>query len=176
MPHDSNADQSQVITLRKPAATDGPTIWKLIRACKPLDENSLYANLIQAEHFRETSVIAEIGGEVVGWISGHIIPKSGDFFVWQVAVGEKARGVGLGKTMLLDLIARNAVKDAPNLQTTITKSNAASWGLFQSFARLIGGAMHDEPHFIREIHLDDAHPTEHLVTISLPPAADRQRG
>ncbi len=121
MPNDTSPLRAQAMTLRKPVATDGPAIWKLVRACKPLDENSLYANLIQAEHFRDTCVVAEIGDEVVGWISGHIIPQSGEIFVWQVAVGEKARGLGLGKTMLLDLVDRDAVKQAKFMKTTITK-------------------------------------------------------
>lgn len=175
MPNDTSPLRAQAMTLRKPVATDGPAIWKLVRACKPLDENSLYANLIQAEHFRDTCVVAEIGDEVVGWISGHIIPQSGEIFVWQVAVGEKARGLGLGKTMLLDLVDRDAVKQAKFMKTTITKENAASWALFRSFARLIGGTLQGAPHFLQETHLDGAHATEHLVTISLPLEADRPR-
>ena len=175
MPNDSAPLRTQALTLRKPDATDGPAIWRLVRACTPLDENSLYANLIQAEHFRDTCVVAEIGGEVVGWISGHIIPHSGEIFVWQVAVGENARGLGLGKTMLLDLVSRDVVKQATSLKTTITKGNDASWALFRSFARLIGGTLQDAPHFLHETHLDGAHATEHLVTLSLPPQADRPR-
>ena len=50
--------------LRKPEATDGAAIWDLVRACKPLDENSMYANLIQADHFRDTCVLAELDDEV----------------------------------------------------------------------------------------------------------------
>jgi L-2,4-diaminobutyric acid acetyltransferase len=46
----------------------------------------MYANLIQADHFRDTCVVAEVNDEIVGWISGHIIPGKGAFFVWQVAV------------------------------------------------------------------------------------------
>ncbi|OIQ33502.1 MAG: diaminobutyrate acetyltransferase [Alphaproteobacteria bacterium MedPE-SWcel] len=153
--------------LRKPDATDGAAIWELVKACAPLDRNSMYANLIQADHFRDTCVVAELDGEIVGWISGHMIPGQDAFFVWQVAVGEAARGTGLGKRMLATLIARDTVRDAAVLKTTITKDNAASWGLFRSFARDIGGDLRDEPHFEREAHFDGAHDTEHLVTIAL---------
>jgi L-2,4-diaminobutyric acid acetyltransferase len=127
----------------------------------------MYANLIQADHFRDTCVVAELDGDIVGWISGHMIPGEDAFFVWQVAVGEAARGMGLGKKMLKALIARDDIRDASVLKTTITKDNAASWGLFRSFARDIGGELSDAPHFEREAHFDGAHDTEHMVTITL---------
>ena len=101
--------------LRKPESTDGPAIWELVRDCKPLDENSMYCNLVQADHFRDTCVVAELDGEIVGWISGHMIPGADTFFVWQVAVGEKARGCGLGRKMLAHLIAREECADALSL-------------------------------------------------------------
>ncbi|PRY88674.1 diaminobutyrate acetyltransferase [Donghicola tyrosinivorans] len=156
------------VTLRKPAPTDGAAIWELVRACRPLDENSMYANLIQADHFRDTCVLAELDGEVVGWISGHVIPKQDAFFVWQVAVGPKARGMGLGKRMLLELLSRDDVSDATVLKTTITKDNDASWALFRSFACTIGGDLTDEPHYEKDAHFDGAHDTEHMVSITLP--------
>lgn len=153
--------------LRKPNATDGAAIWELVKACEPLDRNSMYANLIQADHFRDTCIVAELDDEIVGWISGHMIPGDDAFFVWQVAVGKAARGLGLGKRMLSALTARKEVRDAALLKTTITKDNAASWGLFRSFARDIGGELRDEPHFEKETHFDGAHDTEHMVTITL---------
>lgn len=32
--------------LRKPETTDGSAVWELIRDCEPLDENSMYCNLV----------------------------------------------------------------------------------------------------------------------------------
>lgn len=158
-------------SLRKPQATDGEAIWRLVRACKPLDENSLYANLIQAEHFRDTSVVAERNGEIVGWISGHMIPNEDAYFVWQVAVSPDARGLGLGRRMLRALIAREEIAQARSLKTTITKDNAASWALFRSLARRLGGTLSDAPHYRRNIHFGGRHDTEHMVTITLPQRA-----
>lgn len=161
--------------LRKPVADDGAAIWELVRACKPLDENSVYANVIQADHFRDTCVVAEVAGEILGWISGHMIPNDDAFFVWQVAVSPKARGMGLGKKMLQELINREEIDGATALKTTITKDNAASWGLFRSFARQIGGQLSDAPHFRRDTHFGGTQATEYLVTISLPDPAVLKR-
>jgi L-2,4-diaminobutyric acid acetyltransferase len=170
MPKDTSEPRARKPRLRKPTATDGADIWALVKSCKPLDENSMYANLIQADHFRDTCVVAELDGAVVGWISGHMIPAKDELFVWQVAVSPKARGLGLGKLMLLELIERDECDGATHLKTTITEDNAASWGLFRSFARSIGGTLTDEPHFERDAHFDGHHDTEHMVTISLPEA------
>ena len=65
MPKDSFTPRKQdALVLRKPESTDGAAIWELVRACKPLDENSMYCNIVQAEHFRDTCVVAELDGEL----------------------------------------------------------------------------------------------------------------
>lgn len=167
MPKDSYTPRP-TLCLRKPRTTDGSDIWALVKSCKPLDENSMYCNLVQAEHFRDTCVVAEMDGEIVGWISGHMIPDRNTLFVWQVAVSAQARGMGLGKKMLLDLIERDACDDATKLATTITRDNDASWALFRSFARAIGGTLDAAAHYESEAHFDGHHDTEYMVTITLP--------
>lgn len=175
MPTENAKARTRMPRLRKPLATDGAAIWELIKSAKPLDENSMYCNLVQADHFRDTCVVAERDGEILGWISGHMIPAEDALFVWQVAVSENARGLGLGKAMLLELIERDACDGATHLKTTITEDNAASWALFRSFARAIGGALDDAPHFERDAHFDGHHATEHMVTITLPEAGAQTR-
>ncbi|MEC3860436.1 diaminobutyrate acetyltransferase [Mesobacterium sp. TK19101] len=175
MPKDSVPTRTRQPRLRKPNATDGADIWALVKTCKPLDENSMYCNLVQADHFRDTCVVAEMDGQIVGWISGHMIPDRSELFIWQVAVSPKARGLGLGRRMLQELIDRDACADADHLKTTITRDNAASWALFRSFARSLGAPLTEKPHFQREAHFDGHHATEHMVTITLPPAENLAR-
>lgn len=154
--------------LRKPRREDGAAVWALIRACKPLDENSMYCNLIQCDHFAETCIIAEMSGEVVGWVSGYIVPDDPrTLFIWQVAVSEKARGQGLGRRMLNGLLQRDVCAGVRQIQTTITHDNAASWALFAGFAARADGELASEPHFEKHAHFDGLHGTEHMVTIDL---------
>lgn len=163
-------------TLRKPTPTfrestseDGAAIWELIRECKPLDENSVYCNLIQCDHFRNTCVVVELEGKIVGWVSAYIVPDDPEaIFVWQVAVSKDARGMGLGRRMLQHLIERKVCKDVTRLQATITRDNEASWALFRSFADNQGGELEAEAHFTRETHFQGEKATEHMVTIKLP--------
>jgi L-2,4-diaminobutyric acid acetyltransferase len=84
-----------------------------------------------------------------------------------VAVAEEARGAGLAGRMLDALLVRAAVQDAKALSTTITADNAASWALFEGFARKRGLGLSKSEHFTRETHFAGRHDTEWLVTISL---------
>ena len=63
---DSSTDKADDITFRKPESQDGSRVHKLISECKPLDENSVYCNLLQCTHFADTSVAAEMDGDLVG--------------------------------------------------------------------------------------------------------------
>lgn len=86
-------------------------------------------------------------------------------FVWQVAVHESARGMSLGRRMLEHLLTRPAFRGVTKLTTTITEDNAASWGLFGSFARHRGIDIDKRPLFERDAHFAGAHDTEFLATI-----------
>ena len=169
MPDPSNAQGPPEPVLRRPTPEDGAAIWALVRDCRPLDENSMYCNLIQCDHFADTCVVAELAGEVVGWISGHIKPGAGDtLFIWQVAVSPRARGYGLGTRMLAEIMDREVCDDVTRMETTITRDNDASWALFRRFAKSRGGRLTDAPYFTAEDHFANSAKTEHLVTIALP--------
>ena len=156
------------ITLRIPTKEDGSDVWSLVQECKPLDENSMYCNVLQCDHFADTCVLAEMDGELAGWISGYILPDDPEtLFVWQVAVSPIARGRGLGRKMLAELISRDVCDGVTRLQTTITKENDASWGLFNSFADRAGGDLNSKAHFKADAHFNGTAKTEHLVTITL---------
>ena len=154
------------LTFRQPSTEDGTDVWDLIRNSGALDENSMYCNLVQCDHFSETCVIAELDGVIVGWISAFIPPDAPDtLFVWQVAVGEQARGRGVAKKMLADLFERPVCADVKLLKTTITADNDASWALFNSFASNMDAELEREPHYKSDTHFGGKHATEYMVTI-----------
>ncbi|MDO8289845.1 MAG: diaminobutyrate acetyltransferase [Parvibaculum sp.] len=160
--------QSFSLSLRTPRLDDGADISALIRDCPPLDTNSAYCGLLLCTHFKETCVVAERAGKMIGWISAYRPPAEPDrIFVWQVAVHASARGTGLGKRMLDELMTRQAVKDVTTLITTITEANNASWALFGSFARRRGAGLQRRPIFQRDVHFAGEHDTEFLVSIRL---------
>jgi L-2,4-diaminobutyric acid acetyltransferase len=154
------------LTLRTPTVRDGLPVNALIAACPPLDPNSAYCNLLQCTHFAQTCVVATIDDELAGWVSAYLPPDQEDaVFVWQVAVAASARGRGLGRRMLAELLARDACKAVRRLTTTITPDNKASWALFAGLATSLDAALDDTPWLIEGQHLPPGHATEHLVTI-----------
>ena len=163
----SNPPIDTPIRLRLPTAEDGAAVHELIARCTPLDRNSLYCNLLQCSLFSSTCVLAERHGQAVGFISGFIEPQQPDcLFIWQVAVAAEARGLGLARTMLMELVRRPICQDITQLQTSITEHNTASWALFKSLARQLQAELTQQVLFDRQHHLNDQHPTEVLVTIS----------
>lgn len=141
----------------------------LIAGCAPLDRNSLYLNLLQCTHFAETCVLAEGDGQgegPSGFVSGYVIPqRPASLFIWQVAIAAAARGHGLAKRMLLDLLDRPACSGVTHIETTITPSNDASWALFRSLARSLEAPLEQCVLFDRDQHLDGVHESEVLVSI-----------
>ncbi|KGM07091.1 L-2,4-diaminobutyric acid acetyltransferase [Methylophaga thiooxydans] len=154
------------ITLRAPTAEDGAAVYELIAQCPPLDTNSMYCNLLQSSHFSDTSVAAELDEDIVGFISGYVLPKQPDtLFIWQVAVGEKARGQGLASRMLRDILQRPACQQVKYIETTITPDNRASWALFESLANKLSAQLNHSVMFDRQQHFAGQHETEMLVKI-----------
>lgn len=171
MKHAQEIFRNSIPELREPEAEDGAAIWELVRSCKPLDENSMYCNLIQCDHFKDTCVVAELDGEIVGWVSAYILPYDPEtLFIWQVAVSERARGTGLGTLMLSALLQRDACREVKGLQTTITRENKASWALFRKFSQSRRAVLKSQAHFMQGQHFRDRHRTEYMVTIDLPGA------
>jgi L-2,4-diaminobutyric acid acetyltransferase len=105
-------------------------------------------------------------GDIVGFISGYIQPDKPDtLFIWQVAVGEKARGQGLAGRMLKDILARPHCEQVNFIETTITPDNRASWALFESLSRKLGAELNHSVMFDRQQHFAGQHETEMLVRI-----------
>jgi len=162
-------------TIRAPQADDGVRIHDLVRGCPPLDENSLYCNLIQCIHFAETCAIAEDEGRLVGWISGYRLPRDPSaLFVWQVAIASEARGVGLAIRMVDDILARPANRDLRRIEASVTPSNLASTSMFQRLARHRNADLEWSTWLDRFDHFEDRHDTEWLLRIEpVHPRADR---
>lgn len=165
-PRDGGAATRVQAEFRSPTPEDGQRVWELIAACPPLDQNSLYCNLLQCTDFATTCVLAEIDGELSGWVSGYRPPGDRDsLFIWQVAVRDKARGLGLAGAMFDELLSRSAMIGVSKIKTTITSENEASWALFRSLAQKLSAPFVSETWFERDRHFGGRHDTEHLVTI-----------
>lgn len=157
---------NELIELRRPVSEDGMDLFELVQRCPPLDSNSSYCNLLHCSHFAETSVAATQGNRLVGFVSGYLKPNEQHvWFVWQVAVGDEARGCGLAKRMLQSVLQRALLNQVHYVETTITSDNAASWGLFTSLAKALQAPIEKSVMFDEQKHFKGHHKTEYLVRI-----------
>ncbi len=162
----SDTQSKPEISLHTPTAEDGAAVHHLIANCPPLDTNSMYCNLLQASHFAQTGVVAKIGDEVSGFVSGYRIPgREHVLFVWQVAVGEKARGQGLATRMVKAILSRPGNENITHIETTITPDNKASWALFEGLSKKIDTELERDVMFDREKHFNNEHETELLARL-----------
>ncbi|QKG86040.1 diaminobutyrate acetyltransferase [Kroppenstedtia pulmonis] len=130
-----DSDITYAFQFRKPKEDDGSAIWNLVKKTQVLDLNSSYSYLMICKYFRDTCVIAESEGQIVGFVSAFIPPASkNSVFVWQVAVDTSQRGKGLGKALLIELLNRKTCHSVSYLETTVTPSNIPSQSLFKSIA------------------------------------------
>lgn len=124
------------IALRTPTVADGPALWKMALDSVTLDVNAPYAYLLWCRDFAASSVIAEVSGAPAGFITGYRRPDQPQtLMVWQVAVNDAHRGMGLAGRMLDHLATALVADGGTHLETSITPDNEASRRLFGAFAR-----------------------------------------
>lgn len=152
--------------LRAPNLDDAKAVHALITASPPLDVNSVYVYLLLSHHFTDTCVVAELDNEVIGFVSAYVPPKEPDvLFVWQVAVHERGRGMGLGKAMLQEILQRPGLHDIRFVETTVGPDNEASRGMFASLARKAGTEINETALFEGHHFGEHAHEDERLLRI-----------
>lgn len=164
--HQSTVPSTTPTRFRAPLDIDASRVWSLIEATPALDDNSLYANLLQCSDFAATCALAERGDELLGWMSGYVPPSRPDtLFVWQICVSDAARGLGMGRRLLAEALSRPANAHIHQLACTITADNTASWALFASVARALDAPLQRVERFDTVAHFAGAHASEFGVTI-----------
>lgn len=119
-----------------PTKADGAALWRIARDSQKLDLNTPYMYLLWCRDFADTSVVAKVDGESVGFVIGYRRPSAPDVaVVWQVAVDASQRGQGLAGALLDELFTRLVSRGVRYLETTVTPDNEASIRTFASFAK-----------------------------------------
>lgn len=125
------------ILFRIPQKKDAKQIVNLVKTGGTLDINSEYLYLLQSTHFNETCSVAVYEDEIVGFVSGYLVPNEQDkLFIWQVAVSNKFRGQNLAMRIILDIYNRNNSKNKINyILSTVSPSNKSSQRVFEKIAK-----------------------------------------
>lgn len=123
-------------------------MWSLARAT--VDTNSPYSYLMLSEYFAENCAVAERDGNLVGFVTGfRPIEDPETLFIWQIAVDESVRGLGVGSRLLNEVVSRPQVPRLRYLEATVTPDNEPSKRLFRSFAENWGAECREEELFSR---------------------------
>lgn len=118
-------------------------MWRLAR--QTVDTNSPYSYLMLGEYFAENCAVAEQDGKLVGLVTGfRPFEDPETLFIWQVAVDESVRGLGVGSRVLDDVVGRPRVPRIRYLEATVTPGNEPSKRLFRSFAERWKAECHEE--------------------------------
>lgn len=134
----NNQTTASALNFRAPTLQDGMAIYQLVANCPPLDLNSSYLYFLQSSHFADSCMLAELNGEIVGFVSAYRRPDDlQNLFIWQVAVSPTARGKGLAKRLITELLYKQMQSNIAltAVSCTIAPSNAASQALFKSIAK-----------------------------------------
>ena len=141
-------------------------MWQGAKATGGLDMNSPYAYLMVGAYFPDTSVVADDGGDIVGFISGFTVQARPDtLFVWQVGVHPDHHGRGIATRMLQALLQRPGAAGKRYIETTVTPSNAASLGLFNGIARRLDTVCKESGEMGRDLFPGDNHEEELVFRI-----------
>jgi L-2,4-diaminobutyric acid acetyltransferase len=154
------------ITLRPPEPGEGKHVHELIKRCPPLDLNSSYSYFLLCSHFRDTCIVAEANGRLVGFLSAYLIPDRPDtLFAWQMAVDETARGQGLAGRMLEQLLKQPTCAMVRSVETTVSPSNLASRRVFTRLAEKLQTGSTEETFLEAAQFGAEAHEAEQLIRI-----------
>ncbi len=127
------------LSYRPVSLADGAAIWRLVQASEALELNTCYAYLLMCRDFADTCLVAEEDGAVLGFVVAYRPPARREtVFVWQIGVAIEARGRGVARGLLMQLIASEGCRGVRFLESTVTPSNIPSQKLFRSVARAWG--------------------------------------
>lgn len=137
--------------LRKPRKEDAKSIFTLVKNSKVLDVNSEYLYLLQCTHFKESCCVATVKDEVVGFISGYILPQDPkSLFIWQVVVDEKMRGQNVANKILKAILSFDNMKEINYIHTTVSPSNKPSQRVFEKLAESFNTTFKNSTMFAKE--------------------------
>ncbi|ASR03790.1 diaminobutyrate acetyltransferase [Gordonia rubripertincta] len=140
-PSQTRTAPTTVLTVdyRTPTVADGTRLWEIASDSKVLDVNSSYSYVLWCHDFADTSIVAEVDGRPVGFVTGYRRQSDpSTLMVWQVAVDDSMRGHGVAASMLHHLFDRANRHGMVAMHTTISPDNIPSQRLFESVAKARG--------------------------------------
>jgi len=171
MKHSLDLFEQPVPVLRAPEADDAGRIADLADGFASGEAYAPQGDLMSNAAFRDTSVVAELEGELVGGVTAYRLPYDPQtLFIWHADVAETARDQGLSSLMMGYLMRQEACVGVTRVQTAIAPMDERAWTLFRHFARWQRSHMEIQMFITQALTPFAQHETDHLVTILLQDA------
>jgi L-2,4-diaminobutyric acid acetyltransferase len=124
------------VVFRRPVSADARAVWEMVRASDELDDNSEYYYMIWFRDFSRTSMVAELDGEVIGFLSGYRRPERPDtYFVWQEAVRPRHGIPFLGVKLFDHAVEQELLTGARYVEATVSEANTPIVMVLKRFAK-----------------------------------------
>ena len=170
MGHPLELFEQPIPTLRAPEGRDEDGIFALAKRTPSQGMRIVHGSLVANRFSPETSVVAELDGELVGWALAYVLPFDPEtLFIWKVEVSEDAADNGLASLMLGHLMRQDACSTVTRVQTSIPSDDENSWALFRRFANWQRSQMEIQPFVTQALFPKHRHKNQNLVTIKLAP-------
>ncbi|WP_431038372.1 diaminobutyrate acetyltransferase [Streptomyces sp. P6-2-1] len=130
---------------RTPRLEDAQAMWRMVHESKELDDNSPYYYSIWCRDFAETSLVASLGDEVIGFLTGYFRPEQPDtYLVWQEAAKPR-HGIPMLGVHLFEQAAERAVTHgARYIEATVSAGNKAIIMVLKKCAKRYQAPVHTE--------------------------------
>ncbi|KOT28298.1 L-2,4-diaminobutyric acid acetyltransferase [Streptomyces caelestis] len=143
---------------RTPRVEDTQAMWQMVHESDELDDNSPYYYALWCRDFAETSLVASLGDEVVGFLTGYFRPDQPDtYLVWQEAVKPR-HGIPMLGVQLFEQAAERAVsKGARYIEATVSADNKAIIMVLKKCAKRYRAPVHTEVLFPGSLFPEEHH-------------------
>ncbi len=168
MKHSLELFEQPIPTLRAPQPEDGARVALLAKDDRKQVFGTLLGELSDFEQFVNTSIVAEVDGDVVGAVLAYIPPYAPNTLnILQVLIHEKEENKGLGSLMLGQLMRREVCAEITQVETTISAGDESTWALFRRFAQWQHSRLEITPFFTQALQPRRRHEIDNQVTIQL---------
>lgn len=121
------------ISIIQATPSDHTLIKELASSCAPLDQHTGYTYWTLLRYNSDTCFIAYNDNTPIGFITGFCKEQTG--FIWQIGVLPDYRKKGISGLLIATMVRRFKSLGASRIETTIDKSNKASYKAFQSYCK-----------------------------------------
>jgi L-2,4-diaminobutyric acid acetyltransferase len=143
---------------RTPRVEDAQAMWQMVHDSDELDDNSPYCYALWWRDFAGTSLVASLGDEVVGFLTGYFRPEQPDtYLVWQEAAKPR-HGIPMLGVQLFERAADRAVTNgARYIEATVSADDKAITMVLKKCAKRYGPPVRTEALFPASLFPEEHH-------------------